>query len=429
MKTSHPLWQTLRSLKGNQRACVVTEPLWAIPNNLILPFVSIYMAAIGLQDAQIGMVASFGLAMQFLWGLFSGAIVDKYGRRRMMLVFGLLSWTIPCMLWAASQGYWYFMLAVLFNSMWRVTGNSFSCMIVEDGDSDQLINIYTILNLFGLLAGFLSPVIGLCIDRFTLVPTVRVLYLFAMVMMTIKFLLQYRMAQESDIGKRRREECKERSLFSLTFGGWRIFVSALRRTHLLLYVVLMTLMTCFNIVQATFWPLFITTSFGVSASMLSVFPLVKTIITILVYLFVTSHINLHSIRRPLLVGLGSHLVGLTMLLVCQPFGSVAIGAVFFSAICEAFALAILGPLCESLMSVSIPEKERARTISLITAMILLISIPAGWIAGQLSQRSRVLPLVLNLCLLIAQILVALYITRVSTRENELKNTHGTQLDK
>ncbi len=66
MKITHPLWRTLRSLKGNQRACVVTEPLWSIPNNLFLPFASIYMAAIGLQDTQIGMVASLGLATEFL---------------------------------------------------------------------------------------------------------------------------------------------------------------------------------------------------------------------------------------------------------------------------------------------------------------------------------------------------------------------------
>jgi hypothetical protein len=80
------------------------------------------------------------------------------------------------------------------------------------------------------------------------------------------------------------------------------------------------------------------------------------------------------------------------------------------------------------MSVSIPAKERARTNSLITAMILLISIPAGWIAGQLSQHSRVLPLVLNFCLLIAEILVALYITRISTKESKLKNLQDVQVD-
>lgn len=419
LKITHPLWQTFRSLKGNQRACVITEPLWAIPNNLFLPFVSVYMAAVGLQDVQIGMVASLGLAAQFLSGLFSGAIVDKYGRRKTMLVFGLLSWLLPCLLWAGARGYWYFVFAVGLNGMWRITGNSFSCMIVEDGDTGQLINIYTILNLFGLLAGFISPLAGLCIDRFTLVPTMRVIYLAAMVSMTIKFVLQYRMARESGMGLRRREECRGQSLFSLTFGGWSVFVSALRHTKLLLYVILMTLMTCFNIVQATFWPLLVTDSYGMSTSVLSVFPMVKAVTTLLVYVFITSHISMHSIRRPLLLGLGSQFLGLTVLLLCLPLGAAAIGAVFFSAICEAFALAVLGPLSESMMSVTIPAKERARANSLIAAMILLISIPVGWIAGQLSQQDRMLPLAMNICLLVAEVLMVLIITRKSnSRQKE-----------
>ncbi len=422
MKISHPLWQTLRALKGNQLACVVTEPLWAIPNNLFLPFVSVYMAAIGLQDVQIGLLASLGLAMQFLWALFSGAIVDNYGRRRTMLVFGLLGWTLPCMLWAAAQGYWHFLFAVLFNSMWRVTGNCFSCMIVEDGDTSQIINIYTILNLIGLLAGFLSPIIGLCIDRFLLVPTMRAVYLAAMVLMTVKFILQYSMARESDIGIRRMQECRGRSLVSLTFGGWRAFSSALAQPRLLLYVALMTLMTCFNIVQATFWPLFVTTAYAVHAATLSVFPLVKAITTITVFLFITSHINMRAVRRPLLAGLGAHGLGLGVLFLCQPFGGAAIWAVFFSAICEAFALAILGPLGESLLSITIPAQERARVNSLITAMILLISIPVGWVAGQLSQQNRMLPLLLNLCLLAAEILVALCITRIPERAPDREET-------
>lgn len=200
MNYSHPLWRTLKSLKGNQKACVTTEPLWSIPNNLYLPFVSMYMVAIGLQDKQIGLVISFGLAMQLVWGLLSGAITDKYGRRKMMLVFGLISWTIPCILWSTAQNYPYFMLAVFFNSMWQVTGNCFSCMIIEDSDSEELVNIYTILNLMGLLSGFISPIAGLCIDRFTLVPTMRVIYMLSMVMMAIKFILQYHMAYESDTG-------------------------------------------------------------------------------------------------------------------------------------------------------------------------------------------------------------------------------------
>ncbi|MGB4660964.1 MAG: MFS transporter, partial [Mobilitalea sp.] len=290
MKFTHALWQTLRLLKGNQRACVVTEPLWSIPNNLFLPFASIYMAAIGLQDIQIGIVASLGLASQFISGLFSGAIVDKYGRRRTMLVFGLLSWVIPCMLWAGATSYRYFIYAVIFNGMWRITGNSFSCMIVEDGESGQLINIYTILNFMGLLAGFISPIAGICIDRFSLVPTMRIIYAVSLILMAIKFMIQFHLTQESEIGLIKREECRETSLFSMTFRGWSVLIASLRHSQLLLYVIVMTLMTCVNIIQATFWPLFVTTSYGINASVLSLFPMVKAVTTIMVYLLITSHI-------------------------------------------------------------------------------------------------------------------------------------------
>ncbi|HWQ59166.1 MAG TPA: MFS transporter, partial [Clostridia bacterium] len=147
MKSSNPLWQTARSLKGNQRACIVSEPLWAVPYNLFAPFASVYMAALGLRDGQIGALASLGLAIQLVWAVFSGAILDKYGRRHTMLVFGIISWVIPCALWGAAQGYWWFLVAVLFNNMWRVSGNSFTCLMVEDGDDEKLIHTYTILSL------------------------------------------------------------------------------------------------------------------------------------------------------------------------------------------------------------------------------------------------------------------------------------------
>ena len=109
MKIDHPLWQTLRSLKGNQRACVVAEPLWAIPVYLYIPFASMYMAASGLLDLHIGVVTSVGLAVQFLASLFSGAIVDKYGRCKSMLIFGLLSWAFALFALGGRTD-WYFIV-------------------------------------------------------------------------------------------------------------------------------------------------------------------------------------------------------------------------------------------------------------------------------------------------------------------------------
>lgn len=412
MNKAPSLFSALRELKGNQRACVFAEPLWAVPYYLITPFASMYMAAIGLSDAQIGLIASLGLLLQFIWGLLSGAIVDKYGRRRSMLVFGLVCWIIPCGLWAAAQGYWYFLVAVFFNSMWRVTGNSFSCMMVEDGDPNKLVNTYAILNMTGMLAGLLLPIAGLCIDRFTLVPAMRVIYGLSLMLMAVKFLFQYRLSHESAIGLGRMEECKGHSIASLSLSGWRTYVKVILQKRVLLCVIWMTLLNSFNTIQLTFWPLFVTGAYGIADSKIAVFTTVKTAVSLLTYLFIAPRIRLHMVRRPLLSGLLAQALGLLVLLVCLPISPNAVWAVFFSAACDAFGLAMLSPLSESLMSVSLPSLERARMNSFIFAVILLISTPAGWIAGQLSQLSRALPLMLNLGILLVQVVVAFCIARL-----------------
>lgn len=376
------------------------------------------MTAIGLSDGQIGALASLGLALQFFWAIFSGAIVDKLGRRRAMILFGILSWSVACMLWAAARGYWWFVAAVAFNSMWRVSGNSFTCLLIEDNEEHKLVYLYTIMSLIGLLTGFLSPAVGAAINRYSLIGTMRVLYVFAACSMTVKYYVQVRNSRESVIGITRMKESKGRSLLALTFDGWGAFVSALRNPRLLLLIGLMALTNCFNIVQGTFWPLFITTAYGVDASMLSWFPPVKAIVTAGVFLFLTSRISLRAVRMPLLSGLAAQAVGLAALLACHSFGVTALAAVFFSAICDAFALAVLGPLCESLLSVTIPAQERARIYSLIIGAIILVSIPIGWIAGWLSQMNRMFPLILNLCLLAAELILAVRIARAQKREEE-----------
>lgn len=421
MKNSNSLWSTVHSLKGNQKACVFSEPLWAIPNNLFLPFASIYMAAVGLQDKQIGFVVSLGLAMRLIWGVFSGVIVNKYGRRKIILVFGLLSWTVPCILWATAQGYPYFILAVFFNSMQQVVNNCFNCMIVEDGDLDKLVNIWTILNLIGLFSGFISPVVGLFMDKFTLIPTMRTIYTVSMVLMTIKFIVQYQMACESEEGKRCIREYKDKPLLFMAFSGWGRSFYALRKPQLFLCLILGVLLTCYNNVQATFWPLFITKIYGVSASMLSLFPLVTSITSIAVYIIVTPHIKISSVQYPLIAGMSLRVLGLLTLLVC--IRQAVLWAVFFSVICEALAFSVLSPLFESIMSVVIPKDGRAQINSVIFVIILLISTPVGWLAGYLSQYNRTFPMALNLCLIIVGIIVSMYIVHVFQKpdEKEMQN--------
>ena len=85
------LIKTLTGLKGNPRACVYTEPLWGLSMNLCLPYASVYMLAIGLNDSQVGLVATIYMLSQVVFAFFSGPITDKMGRRKSTAVFDFIA--------------------------------------------------------------------------------------------------------------------------------------------------------------------------------------------------------------------------------------------------------------------------------------------------------------------------------------------------
>ena len=78
-------------------------------------------------------------------------------------------------------------MAAVINSLWRITHNSWLCLLVEDTEPSLLIDVWSLIYIAGLLAAFFSPLTSLFIAQFTLVPTMRGLYLLAFVMMTTKF--------------------------------------------------------------------------------------------------------------------------------------------------------------------------------------------------------------------------------------------------
>src|SRR5690554_5132494 len=206
---------TLINLKGNPKVCVLTEPLWGIPYNLYLPYASIYMHSLGLGDVQIGIITSIGLVFQILFALLSGAITDKLGRRKTTFIFDIIAWSIPCLIWAFAKNFTYFLIAAIINSVYRVTSNSWMCLMVEDAEEEKLVHIYSWVHISGLIAAFFAPIAGVFVGKFSVVPAVRILYLIAFVMMTLKFVILYIFSHETKQGQRRIEETKDESVFSL----------------------------------------------------------------------------------------------------------------------------------------------------------------------------------------------------------------------
>jgi len=409
MIQSHPLFQTLRELKGNPRVTVLTEVLFGIPFNLFNPFFSVYMLAMGLTDQQIGIIASMGLALQIFSALLSGAIVDKFGRRLTLLVADFVGWSVPCLIWAVAQDFRFFVVAAAMNSLWRISNTAWTCLMVEDAEERHLVHIWTWITIFAVCSAFIAPLGGWFVSRFGLIPAVRGLFVFGFFMLTLKAVVLYLYSHETARGIQRMRETRQRSIFSLLSEYRSVFRQILHSRPILSALSLLVITNIYTTVSGSFWGVLFTTKLGFTNSEISTYVALRSIImTICFFLIGPRLTNLRRFRLPLWAGFIAFFIS-QLLLVVMPARAILL--LVISVTLEAVASALVSPMTESLLALSMESDERARVSAMVyVALIVLIS-PFGWIAGQLSALDRTLPFVLNMVLFAIGILLVWFIGR------------------
>ncbi len=394
----HSLFRTLRELKGNPRVTVLTEPMFGIPFNLFAPFLSVYMLALGVTDQGIGTIASVGLAFQILGALLSGAIVDKYGRRLTLFIADIVTWGVPCLIWAVAQDMRFFLVAAMFNGLFRISHTAWTCLMVEDAEERHLVHIWTWVTIFGICSSFFTPLGGWFVARFGLIPTMRGLVIFGCVMLTMKALVLYLFSHETERGKQRIEETRRKSLVSL-LGEYRsVFGQILRSKPILAALSLMVITNIVGTVHGSFWGVLFTTRLGFAESQISLFVMLRSIIIAVCFFLLGPRLtNMRHFRLPLWAGFAGFFVSQALLVFMPPQ---TIPLLMISVALEGVGAALLNPMLESLLAMALESHERARLSAMVYVVLILVTLPFGWIAGQLSAIDRSLPFALNMSLFV-----------------------------
>lgn len=409
---NHSLFATLRSLRGNPRGCVYFEPLWGIPYNLYAPYVSIYMIALGLTEKQIGLIVSISWFFQIFLALISGVVTDKLGRRLTTMIFDILSWSVPALISAVAQNFWYFLAAGIINSVWRITHTSWSCLLVEDADQNQLVDIYTWIYIANLFVGFIAPLAGVLIGVFSFVPTMRGLYVFAAIMFTLKAVLTYQWTEETAHGKVRLQETKDQSVLHV-FREYKGVLSGLLRSPQTLFTAgIMLVMSITSLISGSFWSILVTEKLQISTRYLGYFPFLKSGIMLIFYFTVMPAIGRMHFKLPMVVGFLGY-VASQILLVTASKGTY--GFLTFSVFLEACSFATLSPLIDQMIALTVETKERARILSILSVGVILFTSPFGSIAGDLSTRNKDFPFFLNIALFIVGMVLAYLAGQASQR--------------
>lgn len=402
-KPHESILRTIVTLKGNERACLFTEPLWGIPYGLFIPFASVYMAGIGLTPVVIGVIATLAMVSQVIWALLGGVLIDKFGRRLTTLVFDTIAWIIPSFLWMIAQDYRYFIVAALFNGACRVTESSWTLLLIEDTPESKLIRIFSIIQIMAHIAGFFAPIAYFFVQRYALVPTVRWLYGFFFVCMLVKVVLVYAVSRETSVGLRRIEESRGKSIFLRLWDSRNVFFTMLKSRRIMLTIAFIACFSGLRSLSDTFWPLLVTSKLGVAAENLSIFSTIKTLLMLCSYIFLAPRLNLKRFKNP--VGLGLFLFmaqAVSMLL--MPKG--VFGLVLATVLMEGAALSLLIPFTGGLQMVNIDREERARMLAFLYAISMLFTSPLSTIAGVLADIDAALPFTLIFCLAIVAFFLA-----------------------
>jgi MFS family permease len=409
-RVRNPLLNSLLSLRGNGRACVYTEPMWGLSMMLVLPYASVFMLALGVHDEQIGLLATISMLSQVVFGLLSGVITDKLGRRLTTALFDVIAWSIPCLIWAVAQNFWYFLVASVINGAWQVTQNSWDCLLVEDVDRSEITKVYSLIKVAAEFSALFAPIAAVLVAQFGLVPAVRILYVNAFVIMTAKIVILYRWSSETEVGRVRLEATRGVSVWRLLAGYRGVLGLIVRSKGTIFSLVIAAIVGAVSLINGTFWQVVISQHLGVPDPLLPFFPMVRSLLSVLFFFTVIPALT-HGkhLKWPTLWGFAAYLGGQVLLVLIPPPAGTASWSTYAllggCLLLDAFGAGILFMLAESLVALHVDRHERSRVMAIQRTCVMLVTSPFGWISGWLSGMDRTWPFILTSALLALGVLV------------------------
>ena len=398
----HPLIELLKNNKGNPRTLILMEPLWGIPYNLITPFATLYMYSQGVTDVQIGLILSIAMFVQVFFSFFGGIITDKMGRKFTTMMGDFFGWSVACLIWSISGNFWFFLIAVLFNSFEQINQTAWYCLLIEDAEPKDLLGIYTWVNIGGLIAIFFAPISGLLINSFTVVPVIRVLYMVFAVNMLIKVVVTFRYCKETRQGKIRMAETKDTSVLQMLYEYKDLIPKVLKNKEIMKVLIVSVILYITNLVSTNFFSLYVTQRLGIASRYLAFFPILNAAVMLIFMVGIQHRLEFVKFRIPMWIGLVLYAVA-TILLILTPMGNMLFIIIYVFVVAVAGSLVM--PRKDALIQLSINPEERARINALIMSFTIAFSSPFGYFAGWLSSVDRRLPFMFTFALFIVAIII------------------------
>ncbi len=378
----------------NTKYLLALEPMWAVFGGLIFYYAPLYMKEQGLSEIQMGIINTAGLFVAFICHLLAAPITNRLGRKRTTLIFDVISWSIPMIIWAFARSFWAFFIAAAINAIVRIVYVSWMCLMIEDSETSTRPRIFGILYILNYATGLFTPLSGLLIMKYGTVPVLRALYIAGFFSMTLMFVIRNKFARETAVGMELMKQHNGISFLESMKSNFRVIRKVIRDKTIIL-AGLVYVFTSFILSMNFFQILFMKESLGFTSSQLSLVPACSAVINVLMFLFVLPRLGRYREEKMLSVFLIVSAVG-SFLFIFIPYRNLTVLLMVTSII------AVGGFLTQTFRDTvfmnKLGEHEKADMFAAVQTVTTLICIPSGYIAGFFYSVSPFLPFV-TICIL------------------------------
>ena len=392
----------------NAKVLVSTEVFWCVPMSWIFFYQTIFMRNLGMDEVFIGYFMMLPLVLQMLLPMFGGYLADRFGRKRVFLLFDS-GWIGSMAMWFIAREPWQMILALILQGLTTTAFGIWETLLVEDTESQYRAGIYSFIQSIFIFGALLTPVAGTLIFLYGVDQGCRYVFLIALVTITIALIIRSVYLRESKIGKtllslNADESARPRGYIQIS----RMVIN--HRRLLILFILTSVGYMIFPLIS-TYRPLYLSDSraLALDESIISVIPMASSIPSLIALALVTPRLKRTHIRKALLI---CYVCGIlsSVILIMAPKGSLIL-AILSSILDSARGIAVFSILRVFLVNTidEIDTFARAKIMSLVTMYSALASWPAPVMGGYLYSVNPAWPFVLITLLLIGSLSLMLRI--------------------
>lgn len=411
------IFGSFQTLRGNTRASVIMEPMYGIPFALYNFYLSLYMKSMGVRDVEIGYLIAISCVFSAVFSLIGGIITDRLGRKRTTLIFDMISWPAALLIYAFAHSFWMFALGIVMNSFSKIVGVSWSLMVIEDAGSEERIAAFNILNIINLSSGVITPLAGIAVSRFGIVPAERSFILFAAVCMVVMILIRNHLYVETKIGREILSSARKsgtREIFKSGLYGrslTAIFKSGEIRMAVAVYILFLTYIPIGTFSSLYYAPFF-SEVLGIGKSAVSVLGAVNSAAMLLIFILVIPAVCRFRPERNMLMGI---LLQAAALLGFILIPRSRLTAVIFFVVVFAMGFGLFRPFLDAILAEVTDGRERAGIYALLNTVISILSSLLGLASGYLYAVNARLIYILSLGILLICALLLTFLARLRAR--------------